>query len=200
MQTRAFILHSEPLGEYDRTYTLLTKDLGIVEAFSKSIRKSCAKLSGHLEPPNAAWVELVESNRGWQLTSALEEDPYRSILTSPAALRAVLQAGWLLRTLIPVSHPDEAVWTLWKEFLDQLSRHCASSFAVTRGILAQFLAKLLAQLGFFPAPRDAAPAGRLRDNLSAVIGGAWLDERDSRDPALWDIVKTAVKTAQRLMR
>jgi recombinational DNA repair protein (RecF pathway) len=200
MQTYAFVLDSSEKGEYDRTYSLLTKDLGIVDAFAKSVRKSRSKLSGHLEPPNFCWVELVESQRGWQITSALEEDPHRAILASPAALRTVLQAGWLLRALIPVSHPDEAVWNLWEAFVRQLSRSSRASPATQRGVLAQFLAKLLAHLGFFPAPTDVTPPGRLRENLIAVLEGAWLPERDTRDPALWEVVKAAVKTAQRLMR
>ena len=200
MQTRAFILDSQPSGEYDRAYTLLTKDLGVVEAFSKSVRKSGAKLGGHLEPPNMSWVELVESNRGWQLTSALEEDPHRAILSSSTALRTVLQAGFLLRALIPVSHPDETVWNVWEEFVRQLSRYNAPPAVVQRGVLAQFLAKVLAHLGFFPAPADIAPPGRLRENLIAIHDGAWLNERESCDPALWETVKTAAKAAQRLMR
>jgi recombinational DNA repair protein (RecF pathway) len=200
MQTRAFILDAKASGEYDRTYLLLTQHLGLIEAFAKSVRKSNAKLSGHLEPPNLSWVELVESNRGWQLTSALEENSYHSILSSPGALRTALIAGWLLHSFIPVSYPDQVVWDLWQEFLERLSQDALSSPATQRGILAQFLIKLLAHLGFFPAPEDIAPPGKLRQKLNAILEGAWLDSRSSSDPALWEIVKQAVKTAQRLMR
>ncbi len=199
MQTEAFVLDSQPSKEYDRSYTLLTKELGIIDAFAKSIGKPGAKLAGHLEPPHFSWVELIESNRGWQITSALEKESYREILTTPSALRIMLQAGWILRTLIPVSTQDEIVWKLWQEFSAELTRHIKSAAMVQKGILMQFLAKLLFHLGFFPAPEDVAPPGQLRENLYRLLSGEWLEEKQGKDPKLWEIVSTAVRNAQRLM-
>jgi DNA repair protein RecO (recombination protein O) len=200
MQTYAFVLDSSEKGEYDRTYSLLTNDLGLIDAFAKSVRKSRSKLSGHLEPPNFCWVELVESQRGWQITSALEEKHFRVILASPQALRTIMQASFLLREFVPVSHPDDAVWELWGAFVAHLS-NAAHRPDLLRGILAQFLLKLMAQLGFCPAPADLAPTDpRLREDLDAIVHGAWLEEFSRRDQALWDITKAIVGTARRLMR
>jgi recombinational DNA repair protein (RecF pathway) len=200
MQTRAFVLSSRPLNEYDRSYTLLVSDLGVIETFAKSVRRPNSKLSGHLEPPNMAWVELVESNRGWQIVSALEERAYREILYSPAALRSILQAGWLLREFVPISHPDPELWKLWEQFSKQLLRFSGSPYAVIRGVLAQFLIKLLRHLGFFPDPASITdPDAKLRTNVKRVLAGEWLEEHSCRDPRLWGAAKSAVKTAKHLM-
>jgi recombinational DNA repair protein (RecF pathway) len=200
MQTRAFVLSSRPLNEYDRGYTLLVSDLGVIETFAKSVQRPNSKLSGHLEPPNMAWVELVESNRGWQIVSALEERAHREILYSPAALRTVLQAGWLIREFVPISHPDSELWELWEQFVKQLSRFAGSTQAVIRGVLAQFLIKLLRHLGFFPDPdRIAAPDAKLRTNIKRALAGEWLEEYSCRDLRLWETAKSAVKNAKHLM-
>lgn len=199
MQTHAFILNSRPLNEYDRDYTLLTADLGVIQAFARSVRKAGAKLGGHLEPPNIAWVELVESQRGWQITSALEESPQREILVSAPALRAVLQAGWVLSEFVPVSYPDNELWALWEQFIQQLSDSENFVPAITRGVLAQFLIKLLHQLGFFPDPGDIdAISSRLRVNLDKILAGEWLTGYNGRDSGLWEVAKSAVKTAKEL--
>lgn len=198
-QTCAFVLDSRPLNEYDRGYTLLTKEFGVIEAFAKSVRKSNAKLSGHLEPPSFSWIELVESHRGWQITSALEKNPHANILSYPPALRTALQAGFLMREFIPISHPDETIWNLWEDFLTQLSARAPSSAAVLRGVLAQFLIRLLSHLGFFPAPADIATDRRLRENLAMILRGAWLGGADATDPALWEAVRIVTKTARKLM-
>jgi recombinational DNA repair protein (RecF pathway) len=200
MQTRAFVLSSRPLNEYDRGYTLLVSDLGVIETFAKSVRRPNSKLSGHLEPPNMVWVELVESNRGWQIVSALEERSHRDILYSPAALRTILQAGWLLREFIPISHPDPELWELWEQFAKQLSRFAGSPYAVIRGVSAQFLIKLLRHLGFFPDPDSIAELdGKMRTNIKRVLVGEWLEEYFCRDPRLWEAAKSAAKIAKRLM-
>jgi DNA repair protein RecO (recombination protein O) len=200
MQTKAFILTSQPANEYDRNYTLLTKDLGVIEAFARSVRKPNAKLSGHLEPPNLSWVELVESQRGWQVTSALEEDSYRPILLSAAALRTVLQAGWLLREFVPISHPDEELWELWSQFIENLSRYAGSNAATSRGIFAQFLIKLLHHLGFLADPADIASGNRrVEESLRLILSGKWLNESQCREPWLWETAKSAAKNAKRFM-
>lgn len=199
MQTYAFVLQSAEKGEYDRAYSLLTKDLGVIDAFSKSVRKAGSKLSGHLEPPNFCWVELIESSRGWQIASALEEKNFREILGSPAALRVVLQAGFLLKEFIPVSNPDETIWNLWGEFVARL-REAPPYPTTLQGILAQFLLRLMSELGFCPAPADIAPHdARLREDIAEILNGAWLAGTASRNAALWEATKSVVGTARRLM-
>ena len=71
-QTNAIVLKRENIFEADRLYHLYTEDFGKVRAIAGSVRKIKAKLTGHLEPFNFVWVELI-SKKGGELiiTTAL---------------------------------------------------------------------------------------------------------------------------------
>lgn len=71
-QTNALVLKRENIFEADRLYHLYTEDFGKVRAIAGSVRKIKAKLTGHLEPFNFVWVELI-SKKGGELiiTTAL---------------------------------------------------------------------------------------------------------------------------------
>ena len=47
--TTALVLKYRNYGESDRFVTLLSRDLGQIQGFAKGIRRSTAKLTGHLE-------------------------------------------------------------------------------------------------------------------------------------------------------
>jgi len=172
MQTHAFVLSSDPLGEYDRKYLLLTPDLGVVNTFSKSVTKIASKLSGHLEPPHRIWVELVESNRGWQITSALAEESYAGILGSPEILRSVLQAGFVLKNLVPVSFPDKDLWDLWRDFLKEMAS--PENAGRVKSLMAQFLIKLTSHLGFMPSSDACAKCGHRFEREAAMLNNGRL--------------------------
>lgn len=169
MQTRAFVLSSETAGEVDRSYRLLAEDLGVVEAFSKSVKKPTSKLSGHLEPPHLVWLELIEANRGWQITTALEEKNYPDILASPDILRMVLQAAFIMKELVPISHPEPELWKLWQELLRRANASRNGSRDQARGLFAQFLMRFLSHLGFFANPTACSSCGRIFQKDESVI-------------------------------
>ena len=47
--TKAIIIKSLPLGEANKIYFLLTKDLGFIKASAQGVRLDKSKLKGHLE-------------------------------------------------------------------------------------------------------------------------------------------------------
>ena len=68
--TKGIVLSSVPVGEADRIYKILTRDLGLVRARALSVRKSTSKLRGALEPFSLSQVSLVRGKEFWRLTSA----------------------------------------------------------------------------------------------------------------------------------
>ncbi len=68
--TEAIVLDKKELGDFDSLIYLYTKDLGLVKAKAKSIRKITSKLAGHLEPMNFVRVKLIEKN-GFRVVDAL---------------------------------------------------------------------------------------------------------------------------------
>ena len=142
--SEAFILGFQATGEYDRRFSLLSEKQGKMNAVCKSILKPGAKLAGHLDFPNFVWLELVWSNRGWQITQALEKASFPNLRKSPGALKAGLQAaGFLNDFLFPAnetgnrdrnyinywenSQPEsdllqqnKQIFSVWQELLNQL--------------------------------------------------------------------------------
>ena len=88
-QTNAIILKKENIFEADRLYHLYTEDFGKVKAIAGGVRKINAKLSGHLEPFNLVWVELMTKKNGdLFITTALS---HKSLLdTNAVPVRSAL--------------------------------------------------------------------------------------------------------------
>src|SRR3989344_9634613 len=61
--TSGIVLDREPRNELDEAITIYTKNLGKVQAFTKSSRKITSKLSGHLTPGRLANIRFVERNK-----------------------------------------------------------------------------------------------------------------------------------------
>ena len=73
-QTNAIVLKREDIFEADRIYYLYTEEFGEARAIAGSVRKINAKLTGHLEPFNLIWVELMTKKGGdLFITTALSQ-------------------------------------------------------------------------------------------------------------------------------
>lgn len=64
------ILEAKAVGEADRIYSILTRDLGLVRARALGVRKENSKLRGPLEPIVISSVSLVRGKDFWRITSA----------------------------------------------------------------------------------------------------------------------------------
>lgn len=71
--TKAFVLDSENINEFDKLVYLYTEDFGKVVAKAKSVRKITSKLAAYLEPFNFIRVRLVGKNN-FQIIDALNFD------------------------------------------------------------------------------------------------------------------------------
>ena len=90
--TKGIILSERPLGEADRIYSILTRDLGLVKARALAVRKINSKLRGDLEPLTLANVSLVRGNEYWRATSA-------EVIARISATDAILQPLALVEKL-----------------------------------------------------------------------------------------------------
>ena len=68
--TKGIVLSQRPVGEADRIYSILTRELGLVKAKAISVRKSASKLRGSIEPYSISDVSFVRGKGEWRLTSA----------------------------------------------------------------------------------------------------------------------------------
>ena len=156
LQTEAYILWQEPIGEADRRYILLTKEAGKIEAWARGVRRIQAKLAGHLEPPNLSWVSIIESNRGWQIAQALERTSFPNIRNDAGSLKAVFKAAQFVRDFMPESSRDSDIVFFWEDFLRKLETEKPNP----AWFLAQFILKGLVAFGFFPSLDSCSECGR----------------------------------------
>jgi len=205
VQTIAFVLGSRPHGEADRLYTIFSPDLGKVWAVAKSVRKSGAKLPGHLDFPNRSWVMLVPTaknlssgtGQGWQITQALEEDTYGGIRRDAKKFRAALRGATLIRDFVVEAEPDRVLWGLWSSFLRELDR--ADKHDEHEFLFSQFAAHALHHLGFLPdIAHHAGLLPKARDVLRVSLGGVWM-ARSSESRMISEFVGSALEEARRHM-
>ena len=109
-QTNAIILKRENIFEADRLYHLYTEDFGKVKAIAGSVRKIKAKLTGHLEPFNFVWVELI-SKKGGELiiTTALSHYGLASNATPDKITLFTKMANFAV-TMLKEPQKDEKLW------------------------------------------------------------------------------------------
>ncbi len=119
LNTEAFVLDKEDIGEYDNRIFLYTKDLGKVVARSTSSRKITSKLAAHLQPLSHVKVRLVSkrdyfSGNGLQLVDALPADSGAHLTNhhSDDSRRQRIEAFNFLKLALPAGIPDLDVWEL----------------------------------------------------------------------------------------
>jgi DNA repair protein RecO len=69
--TEGFILSSNPLGEADRGFSILTRELGLILATAKSVRNEKAKLASGLQDLSISQMSFIRGRQKWKITSAV---------------------------------------------------------------------------------------------------------------------------------
>jgi len=144
-QTNAIILKKENIFEADRLYHLYTEDFGKVKAIAGGVRKINAKLSGHLEPFNLVWVELMTKKNGdLFITTALS---HKSLLdTNAVPVRSALfikMADFILK-MMKEPLKDDAVWNfILENFINANDKQL-----IAEKFLSDFKNNLIGLLGF----------------------------------------------------
>ncbi|MFA5934738.1 MAG: DNA repair protein RecO [Candidatus Paceibacterota bacterium] len=68
--TKAIIIKSVPIGEANKLFFLLTKDLGFIKATAQGVRLAKSKLKYSLQDFYCANISLVRGKEIWRITSA----------------------------------------------------------------------------------------------------------------------------------
>lgn len=110
-QTNAVVLKREDIFEADRLYHLYTEDFGKVRAIAGGVRKINAKLTGHLEPFNLVWVELVTKKGGdLFITTALSEVSLLENKASPNLISLFVKMSDFALQMLRGQEKDKAMW------------------------------------------------------------------------------------------
>jgi len=121
INVEAYILNYKDIKDFDRKYTLLTKEFGKIEAICKSVLKPSSKLAGHLEPVNFSWLEIIETKNGWQIIKALENNSFLNLRNNLEAFKISLSLAQFLDEF--VYGLDIEIFDLWQDFLNKLNSY-----------------------------------------------------------------------------
>ena len=132
------------IGEADRLYTFYTLEQGKVKAIARGVRKSQAKLAGHLE--NFCLVDFtVMKNRGMgNIASAIVEENFSNIRNDFNVLNNIFGVFSDFDRLIDDEEEDKANFSLLWSYLDALNKNIEKHEILTQG----FLFKLFGSLGY----------------------------------------------------
>lgn len=112
-QTDAFVLEARNVGEANKQYALLTKDLGLIFASAQSVREVVSKLRGNLQEFTYVHVALVKGKNGWKLTSALSYLNYFDLFRAePQKLQVAGNVFKLLKRLLTGEEKNELLFSV----------------------------------------------------------------------------------------
>ena len=96
--TKGIVLSERAVGEADRIYSILTRDLGKLQARAIGVRKNTSKLRGNIEPFSLSSISFVKGKDYWRLTSA-------QFLQNISALPSVARPFSLIEKLVQGEEP-----------------------------------------------------------------------------------------------
>lgn len=155
--SQAIVLRTVAYGESDRVATLFGRSMGKVSALARGARKSSKRFSGGLGTGASGQVTFRE-RAGADLLVLEGMDVARARLGLSADLGKAAHAAYALELcerLLPIRHPEPAIFDWLEEFLDRLEAGRA-----TAERLRVFELGLLTKLGYGPAIDRCATCGR----------------------------------------
>ena len=107
--TEAIVIKSMPMGEANRIYFLLTRDLGFIKATAQGVRLAKSKLKGHLLTFSLVKISVVKGKDLWRITSA-ESIVQNGVIRDYAKLSVLFNSSALLLRLIHGEEKNEKLF------------------------------------------------------------------------------------------
>lgn len=144
------ILGKYNIGEADRIYIIYTLEAGKIRAIAKGVRKSQAKLAGHLENFTLSNISVAKTRGMGKITGAVAENIFPRLKNNLELLMETFKAAGTLNKLAKEEEKDEHIFNLFLEFLKTMNnKNAASENSAAPRLLTQgFIFKLFDCLGY----------------------------------------------------
>lgn len=105
-QTDVIVLGSREVGEADKTFSIFTRDFGLVRARASAVRGEKSKMRYALQNYSHANVSLVRGKRGWRIAGARA---YQGLMSLPdiKPVSAFARVAELVLRLVGVDEKNE---------------------------------------------------------------------------------------------
>ena len=150
--TKAIIIKSAPIGEANKFFLLLTKDLGFIKATAQGVRLAKSKLKGHLQNFNLVVISLVKGKDIWRIISVdtINKPNFMHDLNKLSVVKNIFS---LLLRLLHGEEKNEALFNNVELFYDFLSKNELSTDNL-KNLETIIVLRILFQLGYFKASFD----------------------------------------------
>jgi len=152
----AIILASRDTNEFDRIYTLYTKEAGLVRVAGRGVRKPEAKLAGHLEPGTMAEIYVARSKGMGQITGAITLESFEVIKKDFEKLSEFLKVAKFFLKNFAEGEKDEKIFELFDGFLKIFADKTDGADIITEA----FWWKLFDLLGHRPEMMKCVSCGK----------------------------------------
>jgi len=142
----AIVLKRKDSGESDRRLTLLTRELGKLDAVAKGAKKGGSRLAGSSDPLAVAHMTLAKGKVNQFVTQAQPVASFRGLRTDYERLSFALALTELFAAVLPFGEPFEEAYDLLFHSLRVLESHEKPLVALVWAEL-----RLLLLTGFLPS-------------------------------------------------
>lgn len=143
-KTEGIIIKRNRLAETGRLLTVYTKDFGKILVRAKAVKKSQAKLKGHLELFLRSYLMLAQGRQTDVVTNAETIESFSALHQSLAELSAAYYFAELIDRLVVAPEKDEKIWRLVLAGFQELNKKKHNLEILTK----RFEKRLLELLGY----------------------------------------------------
>jgi DNA repair protein RecO (recombination protein O) len=118
IHTEGFVIKSMKYKEYDRLYTMLTKEHGKITVRGRGVRKPLSKFGAHLQLLNPLQLDLIQGKAWYTLRSLIPITNYQ-LPTDTNVLEAAYFLGYVLHKSLPDHYTNEMLYTNLTSFYQQ---------------------------------------------------------------------------------
>jgi len=155
-QTSGFILGSSPFGEANRSFRILTKDLGLVKASAQGARFLKSKLRYSLQDFSQCDFSLVRGKTEWRLTGAQKHSNlYDEFRDTPEVFLLFVRVFSLLDRLLSGEEKNETLFQYVAEAVS-FARTKQLSATLARHFEYILVLRILSSLGYLGSSPDMA--------------------------------------------
>lgn len=147
-KTQAIILRHSDWQDYNRIYTLLTKDRGKLSAIARGIKKIKSKQASKLKPFSVIEVMIAHGRKIDTLATAETVHHYNNLTDNLLVLGLASFCTELVDNLTRESLPDLKIYNLLQETLHLLNTNSQASDYKLKSLAWFFALRLIDYLGY----------------------------------------------------
>lgn len=142
--TDAIVCGTYDRNTADRSYRLFTRELGMLYADARSVRKESSRQRQALQDFSLIKVSLVKGKGGWKIGSVTEKKNYYGSAVDQAARGSVVKILRLIRRFIAGEEAQEKLFDEYVHALEFFANSCNERKCFEH----VFIQRVLAQLGY----------------------------------------------------